>query len=149
MDLLKKWPTDCINGQIIFKKAVWTKQKILYGSKISQEKQKQRAKCLNQKLSGASSHLYDGTVVSWGVFLGCDDMWRPVGQPVVNGHHEGVFEELRQEEQAEQEEPCRGQVGAAGAPGDGSSLAHYLWQVVIIFTLHRFLWSWNRDEVQC
>lgn len=50
------------------------KQKILYGSKISQEKQKQRAKCLNQKLSGPSSHLYDGTVVSGGVFLGCDDM---------------------------------------------------------------------------
>lgn len=47
-------------------------------------------------------------------------------QPVVDGDHEGVFEELRQEEQGEQDEPGRGQVGAAGAPGDGGSLTHHL-----------------------
>lgn len=75
-------------------------------------------------------------------------MRRPVCQPVVDGDHEGVFEELWQEEQGEQEEPGGGQVGATGAPGDGGTLTHYLRQVVVIIALQRFLWGQNRDELK-
>lgn len=77
--------------------------------------------------------------MSRGVDLGLDDVRRPVRQPVVNGDHEGVFEELGQEEQCEQEEAGRGQVGATGAPGDGGALSHHLRQVVVVVALHGFL----------
>lgn len=74
--------------------------------------------------------------MSCGVDLGLDDVRRPVCQPVVNGDHEGVFEELGQEEQCEQKEPGGGQVGATGAPGDSGTLPHHLRQVVVVVALH-------------
>jgi len=76
--------------------------------------------------------------------LGRDDVGRPVCQPVVDGDHEGVFEELREEEQAEQHDPGGGQVDATGAPGDGGPLTHR--HVVVIVALERFLWDRDRDE---
>lgn len=86
-----------------------------------------------------SPHLNYSAVPSRGFDLGLDDVRRPVCQPVVDGDHEGVFEELGQEEQREQEQPGGGQVGTAGVPGDGGALTHHLRQVVVVIALHRFL----------
>lgn len=93
------------------------------------------------------SYLNHRAVPSRGFGLGGDDVRRPVGQPVVDGDHEGVFEQLRQEQQGEQDEPGGGQVGAAGAPGDGGALAHHLGQVVVLFALHRLLWGTKQRQV--
>lgn len=96
------------------------------------------------------SHLTHGTVASVGVYLGLYDMWGPVCQPVFDGHHKGVLEELWKEEQGEQEETSGGQVGATGTPGDGGSLAHHLWQVVIVITLRWFLWRQAKEKkIEC
>lgn len=110
--------------------------------------QKQKTFWRQQIKFVTASHLDDGTVPRCGFDLGGDDVRRPVCQPVVDGDHEGVFEELWQEEQGEQEEPGGGQVGATGAPGDGGTLTHYLRQVVVIVALQRFLWGQNRDELK-
>lgn len=91
------------------------------------------------------SHLNHGTVASCGFYLGRDDVRRPVGQPVVDGDHERVFEELRQEEQREQQEPGRRQVGAAGVPGDGGPLTHHLRHVVVVVALDGLLWGQDRE----
>lgn len=69
-------------------------------------------------------------------------------QPVVDGDHEGMFEELRQEEQAEQEDAGGRQVGAAGAPGDGGALTHHLRHVVVIVALQGFLWRSRQRRVK-
>lgn len=66
-------------------------------------------------------------------------------QPVVDGDHEGVFEELGQEEQGEQDDPGGGQVGAAGAPGDGGAVTHRLGHDVFIVTLLQGL-LWDQDR---
>lgn len=62
-------------------------------------------------------------------------------QPVVDGDHEGVFEELGQQEHGEQEDPGGRQVGAAGVPGDGGAVSHDLRQVFAVLALHGFLWD--------
>lgn len=89
---------------------------------------------------GSASNLDQRAVPRRGVHPGGDDARRPVRQPVVDGDHECVFEQLRQQQQDEQEQPGGGQVGAAGAPGDGGALAHHLGQDVV-FALHRLLWD--------
>lgn len=71
-------------------------------------------------------HLNDGTVPSCSLHLCCDNVGRPVCQPVVNGNHEGMLKELGQEQQAEQEESGRRQVCATGAPWDSGPLTHHL-----------------------
>lgn len=81
----------------------------------------------------------DCAVPSRRLQLSGDDTRRPVRQPVVNGNHERVFEELRQEEQRQQQEAGGGQVGSTGAPGDGRTLTHDLRQVVVLVTFHGFL----------
>lgn len=98
--------------------------------------------------NSSASYLYDGTVVSRGFYLGSDDVRRPVRQPVVDSDHEGVFEELREEEQGEQEDAGGGQVGTTGTPGDGGSLTQHLRQVVLIVTFHRLLWDQHTYEVK-
>lgn len=125
---------------------VTKKQKRQNFSKIYWSIQKQKAFWWEHIVT--VSHLNDGTVSSPGFNLGRDDVRRPVRQPIVDGDHEGVFEELWQEEQGEQEEPGGGQVGATGAPRDGGTLAHYMGQVVVFVTLYRFLWDQDRQELQ-
>ncbi|TNN59794.1 hypothetical protein EYF80_029979 [Liparis tanakae] len=96
------------------------------------------------KSSSPAAHLNDGSVVSRRRDLGRDDVGRPVCQPVVDGDHEGVLEELRQQQQAEQHHPGRRQVDATGAPGDGGPLT--LRHVVVIVALDGFLWDRDGDE---
>lgn len=68
-----------------------------------------------------------------------------MSEPVVDGHQNGVFEELGQQEQKEKEEACRAQVRPTGSPRDGGSVPHHLRQVIIIIALHRLFYRYVKQ----
>lgn len=73
---------------------------------------------------GSAYHAL-GAVFCLGLYLDGNGMLRPECQAVVDGHHHRVLQQLGQEQQGQQEDPCCTQVFATGSPGHLGSLVQH------------------------